>query len=83
MGMFDYVVLPEPIPCPKCGAPIKVFQSKDRECLMDNLTPHDVHRFYTSCDNDECNTWVEFRRRSANPATPWRDLFEMVPVNAS
>lgn len=29
MGMFDYVKMPEPVTCPKCGSPVDEFQTKD------------------------------------------------------
>jgi len=60
MGMFDYVVPPEPVLCPKCGNPLGDFQSKDGPCTMATLTIGDVDNFYTSCS---CGRWVAFNRK--------------------
>jgi uncharacterized protein (UPF0212 family) len=55
MGMFDYVEYEAK--CPKCGASITDWQSKDGDCLMDVLTPKDVRYFYTSCP--VCGVWID------------------------
>ena len=44
--------------CPYCGAKLYRFQSKDGDCLLDDLEPEDVYNFYTSCK--VCRKWVEF-----------------------
>lgn len=56
MGMFDYIEYDDT--CPKCGATLKDFQSKDGQCTLSKLRPKDVRNFYTSCDS--CKTWVEY-----------------------
>lgn len=59
MGMFDYVDFETT--CPNCGKPLTGFQSKDLSCVLETVKPENVNFFYTSCDN--CDTWVEFRRK--------------------
>ncbi len=56
MGMFDYVDYE--CECPKCGAKVKRFQSKDGPCNLKTLQPVDVDSFYSSCD--KCYTWIVF-----------------------
>jgi len=56
MGMFDYVHFE--MDCPKCGAPIRGFQSKDFDCEMENIEPDALMRFYGSCG--KCMSWIEF-----------------------
>jgi len=56
MGMFDYVRYEAE--CKECGEPLKDFQSKDHECLLNVLEPSQVDNFYTSCD--KCKTWHNF-----------------------
>lgn len=59
MGMFDSIVPSEEhVPCPKCGAHLSGFQSKDGPCELKELKPYEVDNFYTGCS--ECGTWVEF-----------------------
>lgn len=55
MGMFDYVKYDGK--CGKCGSSIKMWQSKDAECLLEYLEPKDVNHFYSNCD--KCDTWNE------------------------
>lgn len=85
MGMFDNVILPEPIACPTCGTMNVAFQSKDRDCMMEQLAPQDVDRFYASCANRDCKAWIEFRRKIPveRPVTPWQQDFEMVSPGSS
>jgi hypothetical protein len=64
--MFDYVNVE--IPCPKCAAPAKGFQSKDRHCHMETLEARDVNRFYTDCA--KCGFWIEY----AKPEVPYAPL---------
>lgn len=54
MGMYDDVIYNTK--CPKCGALVTEWQSKDGLCLMEKLTPADVTNFYTSCGN--CKSWL-------------------------
>lgn len=80
MGMFDDIKLLEPVPCPDCGEPLMDFQSKDGDCCMSTITPHDlrfaeIRRFYTSCG--KCGRWVEYRRKPSPPFADWRDDFEL------
>jgi len=42
MGMFDTVILPEPIPCATCGEAIESFQTKHFEKLLQQLQVGDV-----------------------------------------
>ena len=57
--MFDYVDFK--IDCPGCGNEVKEFQSKDGNCTLDILKPHDVNRFYACCFS--CGGWIEFERK--------------------
>lgn len=67
MGMFDYVNLE--IKCPKCGAVVDGFQTKDNGCLMDELEYWEVNHFYSSCE--KCGLWFDFVRRT--PKIPLSD----------
>ena len=58
MGMFDYVVAE--LPCPKCGAILRDWQTKSGECVMEHLTVEQVSYFYTTCPG--CGRWVEYER---------------------
>lgn len=58
MGMFDHVHFE--MNCPKCGAPVKGFQSKDYICNLETIEPDALQNFYSSCR--ECNAWIEFSR---------------------
>lgn len=58
MGMFDWVNYE--CDCPKCGAKVTGFQSKDSTCELNDLKPTEVSNFYSSCD--ECHVWIEFNR---------------------
>lgn len=58
MGMFDWVEYP-PQPCWKCGADVKGWQSKDGECLMNIVQPHEVKRFYSVC-MPPCLAWNQY-----------------------
>ena len=57
MGMFDYVKYSAP--CRGCGEIINEFQSKDGECLLQELTPNEVMNFYAMCP--KCKMWNEFK----------------------
>ena len=57
MGLFDYVGYRGK--CYRCGTKINSWQSKDGECLMENISIKDVRRFYTHCAG--CGTWNEYR----------------------
>lgn len=37
---------------------VKDFQSKDGQCLLYEISFHQVNNFYNYCD--ECETWIEF-----------------------
>lgn len=56
MGMFDYVKYEAP--CWKCGAQLKDWQTKDTECLLQEVKPEDCRKFYTMCD--VCKNWNEY-----------------------
>lgn len=66
MGMFDYVK--HECDCPRCGAKVKGFQSKDGPCMMITLTPLQVNRMYSSCNT--CGQWVSFERDTDSPGMP-------------
>lgn len=56
MGMFDYIKHKDN--CPLCGIALEGFQSKDSECLLEEIEPEKVQKFYTSCDN--CGISIEY-----------------------
>ena len=56
MGMFDYVNYKEN--CPKCGALVDNFQSKDLDCNLDTLERWQVNNYYSVCD--KCGEWIEY-----------------------
>lgn len=58
MGMFDDVHFE--MNCPKCGAMVKGFQSKDLDCTLDLVEPDALQNFYSSCRS--CKAWIEFSR---------------------
>ena len=70
--MFDDVTCTA-MSCPLCGATLG-WQSKDGDCLMDQLTALQLHEksdpatFYASCP--DCHVWVEVSVRSNKGRTP-------------
>jgi rRNA maturation protein Nop10 len=62
MGMYDHVEYTDS--CPECGYIISVFQSKDRECLLDNLSVDEVNNFHEICP--VCGGFVEYKRKDGN-----------------
>jgi len=54
MGLFNYVSYEAP--CPKCGALIKEWQTKDGDCFLNTVEPWEVSHFYAPCP--KCNAWV-------------------------
>ena len=66
MGMFDEIHFKTQ--CPKCGADVDGFQSKDRDCTMALLSPNDVGNFYASCQ--KCRAWIEYSRYQPKPERP-------------
>ena len=67
MGMFDYVDFE--MDCPKCGARVKDFQTKDLDCLMETVSPRQVSEFYGDCD--ACGAILYFTRK-----VPWQIVVE-------
>jgi len=57
MGMFDNVIYKAN--CKRCGKPLGDFQTKDGDCVLEDLTPDKISNFYTSCDS--CNAWNDFK----------------------
>ncbi len=71
MGMFDYVNMPEPVLCKKCGKPVGNFQTKDGKAAdaegvngfcnwIDISEILDGGTVYTFCSNCGIDAWVEF-----------------------
>lgn len=58
MGLFDYVNFE--MACPKCGAPLHDFQTKDGDVYMNTVEIEAVTSFYTACP--QCKHWVELTR---------------------
>lgn len=56
MGMYDEMNVE--IPCPRCGATVTGFQSKDGWCNLDVIDASTVRSFYASCDN--CEKWIHY-----------------------
>jgi len=54
MGMFDNIDYE--MDCPRCGTPMRDFQSKESDCCLEMLSPAKVRHFYSSCD--VCYLWV-------------------------
>ncbi len=65
MGMYDDIK--HEMDCPKCGARVSGFQSKDGGCMLATLEFWAVNNFYASCPS--CDTWIEFNRRGPIPIT--------------
>lgn len=65
MSMFDWIKFKTT--CPKCGENVNGFQSKDKECLLDELEFWEVDNFYTSCF--KCKTWIEYFIKSTAQTT--------------
>ena len=73
MGMFDYVRFE--CACPKCGANVTDFQTKDGDRVFEILEPQQVNQFYSSCQH--CRTWIEFNAevlREVRGGGEWRGL---------
>lgn len=62
--MFDWVDFETD--CPKCGAKVDGFQSKDGPCHLLTLQPSQVGNYYAACL--KCNHWLEYD--NANPPEP-------------
>jgi hypothetical protein len=82
MGCFDYVNYT--CKCPKCGADVSGFQSKDGGCVFETKEMSDVLNFYTSCD--QCSEWIEFNRIqnfkvSENFKAGMQDMFNKLKVS--
>ena len=73
MGMFDYVKFE--MKCPKCGANVDDFQSKDGPCCLLTLEYWEVDRFYSSCD--ACHAWLEYRRKRGQSPISDYELLEV------
>lgn len=67
MGMFD-MPLCGPLPCQKCGKPVDGWQSKDGECLCEEVPCDDrIRHIWSECT--KCGLFQGFRRKSVND--PW------------
>lgn len=59
MGMFDWIRFQDE--CPNCGELLSgCWQSKDRYCQLEQLKPHKVENFYTSCRH--CKVWIDYQK---------------------
>jgi len=74
MGMFDYIKFE--MACPKCGAKVSGFQSKDGPCCLIELEYWEVDNFYSSCP--QCQTWIEYNRKGARQEVPISDYEQEV-----
>ncbi len=72
MGMFDWIKYE--MDCPKCGARVSGFQSKDEGCTLATLEFWEVDNFYDSCP--KCGAWIEFNRKKHQGPSPISD-YEM------
>jgi len=70
MGVFDNVKFK--MDCPKCGAKITGFQSKDGPCILTTLEYWEVNHFYSSCP--QCRARIEFTRKKP-------ELREKIPLS--
>jgi hypothetical protein len=53
--MFNWVKFS--ISCPHCGKKVSQFQTKDGDCYLTTVLPHEVNSFHTSCPS--CDAWLE------------------------
>ncbi len=58
MGMFDWVNYT--CNCEVCGCEVDDFQSKDGDCLCQEVKIETISNFYGDCP--DCGAWVEFHR---------------------
>lgn len=63
MGLFDHVNFE--MPCPRCGAICRNWQSKDGDCLLKRVEIEDVYNMHALCD---CGQWIEMTRTPPPPA---------------
>lgn len=70
--MFDDIKFE--IDCPKCGARVTGFQSKDGPCVLAELEFWEVDNFYSHCP--KCETWIEFTYKIPREPRPITD-YEM------
>lgn len=74
MGLFDCVTGVPEVLCPKCGAPVTGWQTKDAGCFMEDVHFSEVNNFYAICKAGlgdptkplsvtmkGCGTWIEFQ----------------------
>lgn len=61
MGMFDHVKYE--CSCPVCHNKVSDFQSKDGECLLDELEPFQVDYFYGTCGKCGCRLEFEVEKK--------------------
>ena len=59
--MFDYVSYK--MKCPKCGATVDNFQTKDLGCELSVVNYKKINYFYCTCP--DCEAWIEFTRKPA------------------
>ena len=59
MGLFDYVDFE--MDCPKCGARLTNFQTKDGDVFMNKVSVWSVDNFGAWCDR--CKTSIAFYRK--------------------
>lgn len=65
MGMYDEVIYSAP--CFNCGMVLTDWQTKDGPCCFEKMLPHQVMRFYTTCEKWDskynksgCGQWNEY-----------------------
>jgi hypothetical protein len=63
--MFDWIMYQDN--CPMCDKPLNGFQSKDGPCDMKMLQPEEVGKFHNRCEDDGCDTWINYQVISRNP----------------
>ncbi|MDH3424254.1 MAG: hypothetical protein OEN00_14775 [Gemmatimonadota bacterium] len=57
MGMYDDVDFT--VKCPHCATLVTGFQTKDRDCTLELISPVGLDEFYSECDH--CKTWLIYR----------------------
>lgn len=65
MGMFDYINYE--CQCPVCHTKVSGFQSKDGDCMMDEIEPTKVNHFYSICK--KCGCWIAFNAKKSTNFT--------------
>ncbi len=70
MGCVDHIK-DFATPCPRCGAPICGFQSKDGACNSEDISFRTVDEFHSDCAR--CHAWLSYKYKYAGDGLPAAD----------